>query len=120
MAKKPRSKNGKVTGKKVVTDRASKKAATAASKVLRDGRTSTYSKAAAGSALSQRSKSSGSASREAEEFSRMSLEQLLEGVDRRQRERGVEPLSEEEATRLAVEEQHSLRREINRRTRAGG
>lgn len=37
----------------------SKKAATAASKVLRDGRTSAASKTAAGSALSQREKKTG-------------------------------------------------------------
>ena len=120
MAKKPRSKNGKTTGKKAVTGRASKKAATAASKVPRDGRTSTYSKSVAASALLQRAKSSGSVGREAEESYLTSLERLLEGVDRRQREQGVEPLSEEEAMRMAVEEQHSLRGEINRRTRLGG
>ena len=39
------------------------------------------------------------------------LSELFERVDREQRERGVEPLSEEEAMRLAVEEQHAWRRE---------
>jgi hypothetical protein len=38
-------------------------------------------------------------------------------VDRGQKERGVEPLSKEEAMRLAVEEQHTWRRE--RRESAG-
>jgi hypothetical protein len=46
-----------------------------------------------------------------------SLGELFERVDRGQRERGVEPPSEEEALRLAVEEQHAWRRE--RRERAG-
>lgn len=45
------------------------------------------------------------------------LAELFERVDRGQEERGVEPLSEEEAMRLAVEEQHAWRRE--RRERAG-
>ena len=45
------------------------------------------------------------------------LAELFERVDRGQKERGVEPLSEEEAMRLAVEEQHAWRRE--RRERAG-
>lgn len=40
-----------------------------------------------------------------------SLEELFEHVDKRRREAGVEPLSEEEAIRLAVEEQHAWRRE---------
>lgn len=40
-----------------------------------------------------------------------SLAELFEQIDRGQRERGVEPLSEEEAMRLAVEEQHAWRRE---------
>lgn len=40
-----------------------------------------------------------------------SLEELLDRADRWQRERGVEPLSEEEAMQLAVEEQHAWRRE---------
>ncbi len=39
------------------------------------------------------------------------LNELLAQIDREQRERGVEPLSEEEAMRLAVEEQHAARRE---------
>lgn len=46
-----------------------------------------------------------------------SLEELLKGIDQGQRERSVEPLSEEEAMRLAVEEQHAWRRE--RRQSAG-
>ncbi len=45
-----------------------------------------------------------------------SLAELFERIDRGQKERGVEPLSEEEAMRLAVEEQHAWRRE--RRERA--
>jgi predicted DNA-binding protein len=45
------------------------------------------------------------------------LAELFERVNRGQEERGVEPLSEEEAMRLAVEEQHAWRRE--RRERAG-
>jgi hypothetical protein len=40
-----------------------------------------------------------------------SLAELFEGIDRGQRERGVAPLSEDEAMRLAVEEQHAWRRE---------
>jgi hypothetical protein len=36
---------------------------------------------------------------------------LLKRIDEGQRRRGVEPLSEEEAMRLAVEEQHAWRRE---------
>lgn len=40
-----------------------------------------------------------------------SLAELLDRADRWQRERGVEPLSEEEAMKLAVEEQHAWRRE---------
>ena len=40
-----------------------------------------------------------------------SLEELFERIDRGQRERGVEPLSEEEAERLAYEELHAMRRE---------
>jgi hypothetical protein len=39
------------------------------------------------------------------------LEELFERIDRGQRERGVEPLSEEEAMRLADEELHAMRRE---------
>jgi len=46
-----------------------------------------------------------------------SLAELFERLDRGRRERGVEPPSEEEAMRLAVEEQHAWRRE--RRERAG-
>ena len=45
-----------------------------------------------------------------------SLKGLFALIDRRQREQGVEPLSEDEAMRLAVEEQHALRREIKRNT----
>ncbi len=45
------------------------------------------------------------------------FEELLERMERGRRERGVEPLSEEEAMRLAVEEQHAWRRE--RREQAG-
>lgn len=48
-----------------------------------------------------------------------SLEELFAIVDRRQRKQGVDPLSEEEAMRLAVEEQRASRREIGRRTRVG-
>lgn len=40
-----------------------------------------------------------------------SLAELFEGIDQEQRERGVAPLSEGEAMRLAVEEQHAWRRE---------
>lgn len=40
-----------------------------------------------------------------------SLAKLFEDIDRRQRERSVAPLSEDEAMRLAVEEQHAWRRE---------
>ena len=40
-----------------------------------------------------------------------SLAELFEGIDRGQRERSVAPLSEGEAIRLAVEEQHAWRRE---------
>ena len=40
-----------------------------------------------------------------------SLAELFEGIDQGQREQGVAPLSEGEATRLAVEEQHAWRRE---------
>ena len=47
----------------------------------------------------------------------VTLAELFERVDSAQKERGVEPLSEEEAMRLAVEEQHAWRRE--RRERAG-
>jgi Ribbon-helix-helix protein, copG family len=39
------------------------------------------------------------------------MRELLDRVDAWQRERGVEPLSDEEAMRLAVEEQHTSRRE---------
>ena len=40
-----------------------------------------------------------------------SLAELFEGIDQGQRERGVTPLSEAEAMRLAVEEQHAWKRE---------
>lgn len=40
-----------------------------------------------------------------------SLDELFERIDRGQRERGVDPLSEEEAMRLADEELHTMRRE---------
>lgn len=40
-----------------------------------------------------------------------SLAELFEGIDQGQRERGVAPLSEGEAIRLADEEQHAWRRE---------
>jgi hypothetical protein len=40
-----------------------------------------------------------------------SLAELFEGIDQGRRERGVAPLSEDEAMRLAVEEQHAWRRE---------
>jgi hypothetical protein len=40
-----------------------------------------------------------------------SLAELFEGIDQGQRERGVAPLSEAEAMRLAVEEQHARKRE---------
>lgn len=43
-----------------------------------------------------------------------SLEELLERIDQGQRERGVEQLSEDDAMRLAVEEQHAWRRERRR------
>ena len=46
-----------------------------------------------------------------------SLPELFERVERWRDAQGVEPLSEEEAMRLAVEEQHAWRRE--RRERAG-
>ena len=39
------------------------------------------------------------------------LSDLFERIERGQKERGVEPLSDEEAMRLAVEEQHAWRRE---------
>lgn len=45
------------------------------------------------------------------------LAELFERVDKGQKERGVEPLSEEDAMRLAVEEQHAWRRD--REERAG-
>ncbi len=41
----------------------------------------------------------------------MELKGFLEEVALWQRQRGVEPLSDEEAMRLAVEEQHAFRRE---------
>ena len=40
-----------------------------------------------------------------------SLAELFEGIAQGQRERGVVPLSEAEAMRLAVEEQHAWKRE---------
>jgi hypothetical protein len=46
-----------------------------------------------------------------------SLSELFERIARGQREHGVEPLSDEGAMKLAVEEQHAWRRE--RRERAG-
>jgi nucleotide-binding universal stress UspA family protein len=46
-----------------------------------------------------------------------SLSELFERIAQGQRERGVEPLSDEGAMKLAVEEQHAWRRE--RRERAG-
>lgn len=42
---------------------------------------------------------------------RRDLPEIFEAIDRYQKERGVEPLSEEEAMKLAVEEQHAWRRE---------
>ncbi len=49
---------------------------------------------------------------EPEEFSSSGLlAEILGSIDRGQRERGVEPLSEEEAMRLADEELHAMRRE---------
>lgn len=44
-----------------------------------------------------------------------SIEDLLERIDRRQKIYGVEQLSEEEAMKLAVEEQRAWRRERNER-----
>lgn len=46
-----------------------------------------------------------------------SLAELFERVESRRKEQGVEPLSEDEAMKLAVEEQHAWRRE--RRESAG-
>lgn len=46
-----------------------------------------------------------------------SLAELFERAETRRKEQGVEPLSEEEAMELAVEEQHAWRRE--RRESAG-
>jgi hypothetical protein len=40
-----------------------------------------------------------------------SLDEFFEGLQRRRRERDVEPLSEEEAVSLANEELHAMRRE---------
>jgi hypothetical protein len=37
--------------------------------------------------------------------------EIFDSIDRYQKEHGVEPLSEEEAMKLAVEEQHAWRRE---------
>jgi hypothetical protein len=45
-----------------------------------------------------------------------SLSELFERIARGQRERGVEPLSDGEAMKLAVEEQHAWRRERRERT----
>lgn len=39
------------------------------------------------------------------------LRKIFDSIDKYQRERGVEPLSEEEAMKLAVEEQRAWRRE---------
>ncbi len=39
------------------------------------------------------------------------LDELLKRIEQGRRNRGVEPLSEDEAMRLAVEEQHAWRRE---------
>lgn len=39
------------------------------------------------------------------------LVELFEGADRWQRERGLDPLSDEEAMKLADEELHAMRRE---------
>lgn len=39
------------------------------------------------------------------------MKEFFAEVGRWQRERGIEPLSDEEAMRLAVEEQHAMRRE---------
>ncbi len=48
-----------------------------------------------------------------------SLAGLLERMERGRHERGIEPLSEEEAMRLAVDEQHAWRRERSERTNGG-
>ncbi|MBA3424869.1 MAG: hypothetical protein H0U04_10105 [Rubrobacter sp.] len=40
-----------------------------------------------------------------------SLDEFFEHLERRRRDDGVEPLSEDEATRLATEELHAMRRE---------
>ena len=40
-----------------------------------------------------------------------SLGEFFEGLERRRRERGVEPLSEEETLSLANEELHAMRQE---------
>ena len=47
------------------------------------------------------------------------LGELLDRIDKGQKERGVKPLSEEEAMRLANEEVHALRREQGRSPRLG-
>jgi predicted transcriptional regulator len=47
------------------------------------------------------------------------LAELFERIDRGRKERGVEPLSEEEAMRLANEELHAMRREQTAERRAG-
>lgn len=44
------------------------------------------------------------------EHEEASFEEILDGVADWQREHGVEPLSEDEAMRLAVEAQHAYRR----------
>jgi hypothetical protein len=44
------------------------------------------------------------------EVREMTFGEILDGVAAWQREHGVEPLSEEEAMKLAVEEQHAHRR----------
>jgi hypothetical protein len=40
------------------------------------------------------------------------LQELFERIDHEQREGGVEPLSEEEAMRIANEELHAMRQEV--------
>jgi chromatin segregation and condensation protein Rec8/ScpA/Scc1 (kleisin family) len=48
---------------------------------------------------------------QSEENHKDSLLTLLKHIDQKQREKGVEPLSEEEAMRLANEELHAMRRD---------
>lgn len=48
-----------------------------------------------------------------------SLAELFERIEHGQRKRGVEPLSEDEAMRLAVEEQHAWRWERSKLGQAG-